>query len=409
MTGWLIQSLLASAVLMAAVMAVRTWVARTWGARAAYALWLLPVARLLCPPLELLPSAPVTPVTSAGSGVTAASLDLGAILLAVWAIGAVAFLAFQLMRYHRFLSLTDAAALQAPRRIRGLHIVRSAAATGPFAAGLLRRRIVLPADFRQAYAPGERRFVLAHEAAHHRRGDLWINLAALMVLAAHWFNPLAWWAHRLFRIDQEAACDATVLASRPADRFRYGITLAKASGGLPAALCAFGDRVMLKVRLRRLAQTGAHAPVRTTFALGVGLFLAAGTALAPRPCDPASVALSPLSLNTPAPALIFPISAPATVSPNLAHPTREPGGTVPNAPSPAPSPRADTLAQVLPQASDSSPIEQRRQAGLERSRERLSADVDLLAASRGRPIGDPAYIEQRRQQALADRAAGLRG
>src|SRR3546814_11412734 len=50
-----------------------------------------------------------------------------------------------------------------------------------------------------------------HELAHHRHGDLWANAAALVLLAAQWFNPFAWRAIRAFRFDQEAACDARVL------------------------------------------------------------------------------------------------------------------------------------------------------------------------------------------------------
>ena len=53
---------------------------------------------------------------------------------------------------------------------------------------------------------------LLHEGADHDRFDLVANLAGLVVVAAHWWNPIAHLAWRAFRADQELACDATVLA-----------------------------------------------------------------------------------------------------------------------------------------------------------------------------------------------------
>ncbi|MEV9221237.1 M56 family metallopeptidase, partial [Klebsiella pneumoniae] len=51
MIGWLIEGLIASTVLMVAVLALRAPVRKAFGADIAYALWLLPVLRLLLPPL----------------------------------------------------------------------------------------------------------------------------------------------------------------------------------------------------------------------------------------------------------------------------------------------------------------------------------------------------------------------
>lgn len=412
MTGWLLHSLSASALLMALVLAVRPWVARRWGAHAAYALWLLPLARLLCPPLALLPGAPGAATASgheavAATGVLASEL----IVTLIWATGATAFFSIQLLRYRHFLSRTCAAITDRPRHAGGLQILRSAVASGPFAAGLLRRRIVLPADFHQTYAPGERRLVLTHEATHHRRGDLWANLAALLVLALHWFNPLAWLAHRLFRIDQEAACDASVLRRRPADRFRYGVTLAKAGGALPMTLSAFGDQTMLKVRLRRLSRTTAPGTVGATLSLVAGLFLTAGTAIVPRPYDPAFTASLVAASVPPRPSA--PTTAPRSISPIPSHPPKTWKREVPARPTNATSApdvmiALDRAAVRYRPAADLDWMEQGRQTGLERSDARLSQGIEHLAASRGRPIGDPAYLDQRRQQGLAQRAAGLR-
>jgi hypothetical protein len=79
-----------------------------------------------------------------------------------------------------------------------------------------------------------------------------------VVLAAQWFNPLAWAAHRAFRFDQEAACDARVLADLDAERragsaHSYACAIAKSVAGprlLLAAPMTSGTKV--KERLTML-------------------------------------------------------------------------------------------------------------------------------------------------------------
>ena len=54
----------------------------------------------------------------------------------------------------------------------------------------------------------------SHELAHLRRRDLFKQVAASLVIALHWFNPLAWWAARRMRVEGEMAVDARVLRWR---------------------------------------------------------------------------------------------------------------------------------------------------------------------------------------------------
>jgi TonB family protein len=60
--------------------------------------------------------------------------------------------------------------------------------------------------------PVERiQLVLAHELAHIRRGDWVVQIAAELVRALHWFNPLFWIACRRLREESEQACDDEVI------------------------------------------------------------------------------------------------------------------------------------------------------------------------------------------------------
>lgn len=160
----------------------------------------------------LLPSAPLA---------FAAPLWLGA-----WALGLVAVLAWLVRgqrRLHRLL-MADAPMADA---VQGAW--RLPAGHSPALVGLWRPRLALPLDFDTRFSADERRAILQHEAAHARRRDnLWILLAHGW-LALFWFHPLAWWALRRLRADQELACDAAVLGAAGApDPRDYARALLKA-------------------------------------------------------------------------------------------------------------------------------------------------------------------------------------
>ena len=62
------------------------------------------------------------------------------------------------------------------------------------------------------------RAVLAHELAHVQRFDWLVQLAADMLSAVLWFNPLAWIVARRLRQESERACDDVVLATGLGER-----------------------------------------------------------------------------------------------------------------------------------------------------------------------------------------------
>jgi TonB family protein len=76
--------------------------------------------------------------------------------------------------------------------------------------GLFRPRIVVPTGA-AAWSDDRIRIVLAHELAHIVRGDWAVHVAAEVVRAAYWFNPLVWLTCRRLRDESEQACDDMVL------------------------------------------------------------------------------------------------------------------------------------------------------------------------------------------------------
>lgn len=77
----------------------------------------------------------------------------------------------------------------------------------PFATGILRPKIYLPSGTPMR----ERRWIIAHERHHIRRGDHIIKLMAYGALCLHWFNPLAWIAFIQAGKDMEMSCDEAVI------------------------------------------------------------------------------------------------------------------------------------------------------------------------------------------------------
>jgi beta-lactamase regulating signal transducer with metallopeptidase domain len=251
MTEWLFDTLLATTALMALVLVLREPVRRRFGSAVAYALWLIPAARLLMPTISTTVERSVVAPTPSMTPPGALSLDLhqpyamslvepslldriggwSGIALFVWLLGGVLMLArgAVLYRKQRRAVLCDASQLA---RLGGVRIVRSHAVRGPLAFGVIDRVIALPDDFDERFDVAQRRLALDHELAHHRSGDIIANHVAFVLLCLQWFNPLAWMSHAAFRFDQEAACDARVLdRAKAEDRVAYGQAIAKAASG----------------------------------------------------------------------------------------------------------------------------------------------------------------------------------
>ena len=327
-----LQTVLAVSVLIALVLVARRPVAKYFGAGTAYALWALPLARLVLPPLQMpvslmpllrlpksgsteaaeptaaltvtaaseamattftvSPSAPAAAVPPAPLPDTAFADGLASPqplmdtlspmllpgLFIVWAGGALFIFGLSLWRQHVFMQTVKREAVNVSPRLQ--HIARQVGAqvglkrlpvvassfisSGPLVTGLARPVVLLPAWFETDYDDTQQRAALAHELTHVRRGDLWALQLAEFFIACMWFNPLAYYAHRAFRTDQEAACDADVLKTGTASPHAYGATLIKAVKSAaqerPPAAASLPLTHALKERLSRMTHP---APTRT--------------------------------------------------------------------------------------------------------------------------------------------------
>ena len=90
-------------------------------------------------------------------------------------------------------------------------LLQSDDAKMPFACGVLKATIVLPAES-ERWSLDRRRAVLLHELAHVRRHDLLGHTLGRFVCAVYWFHPLVWTAAKRLRSESERACDDLALA-----------------------------------------------------------------------------------------------------------------------------------------------------------------------------------------------------
>jgi len=301
MTDWLIDTFVWTAALIALVLVLRRPVARYFGAPTAYALWALPMVRLLLPAIELpawmnpnaaaqVPSVPgetmvfvVNPaaVTSPDAASWFDTLPLTEMALASWLGGAAVFLFLRFRAYYVMRSelLADARTVGQAGKVR---LIETPATNSPLALGVRDKIVALPDGFMARYDREARDLALAHELAHHQGHDLLANMVVQPLFALHWFNPLARIGWLAMRRDQEAACDARVVKSRdPAQRANYANLIASFAAGPKVALAApmacpvLGDKSIIQ-RLRSLKMNEFSSRRRLA---GRGLLAAALVAL----------------------------------------------------------------------------------------------------------------------------------
>lgn len=304
LVAWGLPPLAASGALMALVLVMRSPVRHMVGPRLAYGLWALPVLRMIVPSLPFA-HAPTLPPLSAVPGrmlVLAfgttdeprlldqpALMAVSAVVLLIWAAGVVTVFGVHAVRHLRYCANIRATGIT--RSDNAIRVVE-ADVDGPVAFGVFQRFVAVPRAFAQRYDAREQKLALAHEYAHHARGDLIANWVALLVLAIHWWNPIAWVASAAFHDDQEFAADAHVLGrAEPSALLPYASLLAKAAGIGAPPVCNLHARSNLRGRLMMLNHQ--KRPVRQVAFGGMLAALIGGAALA-------ATAVQPLQAGSPA-------------------------------------------------------------------------------------------------------------
>ncbi|MHC4371336.1 MAG: M56 family metallopeptidase [Planctomycetota bacterium] len=99
----------------------------------------------------------------------------------------------------------------------------------PAVFGLFRPVLLMPVGYIRSLSRKDTEYLLLHELAHIKRGDLLTHSLCIFLQVVYWYNPLLWLVRRRLRHLRELCCDATV-ASLLRDRTsEYRRTLLEAA------------------------------------------------------------------------------------------------------------------------------------------------------------------------------------
>jgi len=139
--------------------------------------------------------------------------------------------------------------------------------------------VLLPYDY-TTWSPIKRLAVLAHESAHVRRRDFYVQIAARANRALFWFNPLSWWLPRKLSELAEALSDDEAIVSMH-DRSAYAEILLEVSSGTirlraavamarPAAICSRIERILAEATPpARVSRRSQILSITGVLALGI--------------------------------------------------------------------------------------------------------------------------------------------
>lgn len=124
-------------------------------------------------------------------------------------------------------------------------------------------RVILPEGFIETFSKTETQMVLAHEQAHHQRGDQVYFIVLALIDALFWFHPAIRWQTLRCRLAAELACDDAACNAFPSQRASYGKLILSALRSLNGAenICAptaFTSRSKGEIRMR--IQNITHSP-----------------------------------------------------------------------------------------------------------------------------------------------------
>ncbi|MBQ2961232.1 MAG: right-handed parallel beta-helix repeat-containing protein [Oscillospiraceae bacterium] len=209
-------------------------------------------------------NAPVTDGTAASS-FSLPIIRPENVVFFIWVLGFAASLVYSISNYLRFSLALRREAIspesceyecyrklpprKKPRLIKSLYV------STPMLLGLFKPSLVLP---ERAYNEETLENIFLHELKHYTRHDLVYKWFTVLVLSAHWFNPLTYFVRGEINRACETSCDEALICDmEPWQRQSYGETLISlaARRPLPAGIVATSfamEKRDLKERLTKI-------------------------------------------------------------------------------------------------------------------------------------------------------------
>ncbi|MHA2854163.1 M56 family metallopeptidase [Paenibacillus lautus] len=219
------------------------------------------------------------------------SVNVALPLIILWALGAIAFAAWQMYCYRRFLKKLEHSRVTVPissEAAKQLSFNKEAigvkSSVGLAYSSIIRSPVLVGLWKPTIYLPIENTvnmdMVIRHELIHLKRKDLWVKAFTLGASALHWFNPLMHILRKDLHVWSELSCDEEVVKEMSyAERKRYGETILSVMAGsrnLPVQFIASlsGDGKQLKRRLMMMLNVKKQKK-KTMYLTLTGVFLVA--------------------------------------------------------------------------------------------------------------------------------------
>jgi beta-lactamase regulating signal transducer with metallopeptidase domain len=211
---------------------------------------------------------------------------------------------------------------------RAVRYVCSKAVDSPAVMGWLRPVVVLPLSVLAGLTPWQVEAIIAHELAHIRRWDAFVNLFQVATETLLFYHPAVWWVNRVIRNEREHCCD-DVAVEACGNAYGYARALALLEESRCASVLVLAaNGGTLSTRIGRLL--GVQRATRSMSAPSIAM-LAALSIFGALLAGSASTRAIGEVPDPPAPPA--PVAAPLPVAPNLA-----PAPLAPLSPVSAPSP-----------------------------------------------------------------------
>jgi beta-lactamase regulating signal transducer with metallopeptidase domain len=150
----------------------------------------------------------------------------------------------------------------------------------PAVLGWFRPVVLLPARALTGLTEEQIQAVIAHELAHIRRFDCYVNLFQIAVETLLFYHPAIWWVSQRIRTERENCCDDEAIAiSGDAVNYARALTLMEEWRTAPSLMMAANRSPLAPRVLRLLGLDGTAGRVRLA-GLAVGVACLAGALLA---------------------------------------------------------------------------------------------------------------------------------
>ncbi len=247
--SWLIDYTIDISVFIGIIFFIKTVISKRFPAWWHYGLWLVLLVRMIIPfkyeSSSEVPGLAPLPVnidilnsiileknqiisgiaSSASSNIHGFNISFDNVMISIWLAGALFLCIFYIFKNIKFWLLIKEKPVLANNDILDLledcrkrmkiksmvKITVTDEVKSPALFGYLRPRLLLPEGVPEKLSHSELAYLFMHELAHLKRHDIGISWIVTLLQAFQWFNPIVWLAFYQMRIDQESACDASVL------------------------------------------------------------------------------------------------------------------------------------------------------------------------------------------------------